>query len=145
MNFYFLTSDFMKVYRQWVPCKPNSLHSFSPLFMQLCTSFFHGLKMCMWFGFNPAVNFCHLSKVSTLLTLSFFNFSQVRHQLRRRSVFFCFYLGLRPVKIIAVILSRVSCKVGQKREISEKKTSDYPQAELGSRKQNLACLACVPS
>ena len=31
--------------------------------------FFHGLKMCMWFGFNPAVNFCHFS---TLLTLSFF-------------------------------------------------------------------------
>ena len=31
--------------------------------------FFHGLKMCMWFGFNPAVNFCHFS---TLLTLSVF-------------------------------------------------------------------------
>ena len=30
--------------------------------------FFHGLKVCMWFGFNPAVNFCHFS---TLLTLSF--------------------------------------------------------------------------
>ena len=25
--------------------------------------------MCMWFGFNPAVNFCNFS---TLLTLSFF-------------------------------------------------------------------------
>ena len=31
--------------------------------------FFHGLKMCMWFGFNPAVNFCHFCD---LLTLSFF-------------------------------------------------------------------------
>ena len=31
--------------------------------------FVHGLEMCMWFGFNPAVNFCHFS---TLLTLSFF-------------------------------------------------------------------------
>ena len=31
--------------------------------------FFHGLKMCMWFGFNPAVNFCYFS---TLITLSFF-------------------------------------------------------------------------
>ena len=29
--------------------------------------FFHGLKMCKWFGFNPAINFCHFS---TLLTLS---------------------------------------------------------------------------
>ena len=30
---------------------------------------FHGLKMCMWFGFNPAVDFRHFS---TLLILSFF-------------------------------------------------------------------------
>ena len=31
--------------------------------------FSHGLKMCMWFEFNPAVDFCH---ISILLTLSFF-------------------------------------------------------------------------
>ena len=38
--------------------------------LSLCNfAFFHGLKMCMWFGFNPAVNFCHFS---TSLTLSFF-------------------------------------------------------------------------
>ena len=37
----------------------------------------------MWFGFNPGVNFCHFS---TLLTLSFFKFSQVRHQLHRSSI-----------------------------------------------------------
>ena len=54
------------------------------LYIQLCTSFFHGLKMCMWFGFNPAVNFCHFS---TLLTSSVFNLSQVRHQLHRSSIY----------------------------------------------------------
>ena len=58
----------MEVYRQWVPCKCNSLYNFNPFFMQLCTFFFRGLKMCMWFGFNPAVKFCHFS---TLLTSSF--------------------------------------------------------------------------
>ena len=52
MNFVILASTSMKVYRQWLPCKRNSLYN---------------LKMCMWFGFNPAVNFCHFS---TLLTLS---------------------------------------------------------------------------
>ena len=65
----FLTSDSMKVYRQWLPCKRNS-NTISCL--SLCNFahlFFHGLKMCMWFGFNPAVNFCHFS---TLLTLSVF-------------------------------------------------------------------------
>ena len=72
---YFLSSDFMKVYRQWVPCKCNSLYN---IFRQFCTSFFHGLKMYMWFGFN--------FHFSTLLTLSFFlifrrrdiNFNKVR-------------------------------------------------------------------
>ena len=38
-----------------------SLFNFAHLFV-------HGSKMCMWFGFNPTVNFCHFS---TLLTLSF--------------------------------------------------------------------------
>ena len=59
----------MKVYRQWVPCKRNALYNFIPIFIQLCTSVFHGLKMCMWSGFNPAVNVCHFS---TLLTVIFF-------------------------------------------------------------------------
>ena len=36
----FLTSDSMKVYRQWLTCKCSSLYNFMPIFMQLCTSFF---------------------------------------------------------------------------------------------------------
>ena len=58
----------MKVYRQWLPCDRNSLYNFILIFMQLCTSFFHGLKMCLWFALNSAVNFCHFS---TLLTVIF--------------------------------------------------------------------------
>ena len=102
MNFcHFLTSDFMKAYRQWLHCKHNSLYNFNPLFMQLCTSFFHGLKICMWFGFNPAINFCHFS---TLLTLSFFSFSQVRHQLHRSSI----YIYLLMCKTISQIVDRAT-------------------------------------
>ena len=82
--------NFMKVYRHWAPCKHNSLLNFNPFFMQLCTSFFHGLKICMWFGFNPAVNLYHFS---TLLTSSFFSFSQVRHQLHRSSIYFILVLS----------------------------------------------------
>ena len=67
---HFLTSDCMKVYKLWVPCKRNSLYNFILIFMHLCTSFFHGLKLCMWFGFNTGVNFYHFST----LTLSFSNF-----------------------------------------------------------------------
>ena len=52
-----------------IDCKLNSLYNFIPIFMQLCTSFFHGLKICMWFWFNPQLKFvsfphcwlCHFS------------------------------------------------------------------------------------
>ena len=45
--------------RQWVPCERNSSYNFIPIFLKLCTCFLHGLKICMWFGYNPCINFCH--------------------------------------------------------------------------------------
>ena len=64
----FLTSDSMKVYRQWLSYKRNSSYNFMPVFMQLCTSFFPWFEdvHVVWI-FNPPINFCQFS---TLLTLS---------------------------------------------------------------------------
>ena len=28
-------------------------------FFKLCTCSLHGLKKCVWFGYNPCINFCH--------------------------------------------------------------------------------------
>ena len=56
---HFLTSDSMKVYRQWVPCERNSSYNFIPILLKPCTRFFHGLEMCMWFEYNPCINFYH--------------------------------------------------------------------------------------
>ena len=47
------------VYRQWVPCERNSSYNFIPIVLELCTCFLHGLKMCMWFGYNPYFDFCY--------------------------------------------------------------------------------------
>ena len=47
-------------------------------------------------------------------------------------------LVLRPVKIIALIVSRANREVGHNREIPEKK-------HLTTRKQNLFFLTCDPS
>ena len=55
---HFLTSDSMKMLWQWVPCERNS-YNFIPIFLKLYTSFCHGLEMCIWFGYNPWINFCH--------------------------------------------------------------------------------------
>ena len=30
-----------------------------PILMKLHRCFGHGLKMCMWFGYNPQLIFCH--------------------------------------------------------------------------------------
>ena len=48
------------------------------------TCFSHGLKMCMWFGFNPAVIFLSLFH---FVNFVIFQFSQVRHQLHRSSIY----------------------------------------------------------
>ena len=49
----------MKVLWQWVPCERNSSYNFLPIFLKLCTCFPHGLEICMWFGYNPWINFYH--------------------------------------------------------------------------------------
>ena len=47
------------MYRQWVPCERNSSYNFIPIFLKLCTCFLHGVKMCIWFGYNPCIYFCY--------------------------------------------------------------------------------------
>ena len=43
----------IEVYRQWVSCGWNSSYSFAPIVLKLCRCFLHGMKMCMWFWYNP--------------------------------------------------------------------------------------------
>ena len=57
------------MYRQWVPCEYNSSYNFILIFLKLCTCFLHGLKMCMWFGYNPCVYFCYLFPLCELCHL----------------------------------------------------------------------------
>ena len=47
------------VYRQWVPCERNSSYNFISIILKLCTCFLHGLKMCIWYGYNPCIYFCY--------------------------------------------------------------------------------------
>ena len=54
------------MYRQWVPCERNSSYNFIPIFLKLCTCFLHGLKMCIWFGYNPCIYFFTFSTLPTL-------------------------------------------------------------------------------
>ena len=53
----FSTSWMTSMYRQWVPRERNSSYNFIPILLKLCTCFLHGLKMCMWFGYNPCITF----------------------------------------------------------------------------------------
>ena len=49
----------MKVNGQWVPCVCNSSYSFMPIHLKLYMYYGHGLKICMWCGYNPWIIFCH--------------------------------------------------------------------------------------
>ena len=42
---------------QGIPCRRNSSYSFIPILSKLHWCFGHGLKTCMWFGYQPQINF----------------------------------------------------------------------------------------
>ena len=44
---------------QGIPCWLNSSYSFILILLKLHWCFGHGLKICMWFGYNPQIIFCH--------------------------------------------------------------------------------------
>ena len=46
----------MKENGQWVPCVRNS-YSFMPIHLKLYMCYGHGMKICMWFGYNPWIIF----------------------------------------------------------------------------------------
>ena len=43
----------------WVSCERNSSYSFLPIFLKLCRCFLHGVRMCIWFGYNCLIIFYH--------------------------------------------------------------------------------------
>ena len=47
----------MKVNGQWVPCVRNSSYSFMAITLKLYMCYGHGLKICMWFEYNPRIIF----------------------------------------------------------------------------------------
>ena len=51
------------VYIEWVYCVRNSSYRFQLTFLKLCRHFLHGLKICIWFGHKPQINFCHVFHV----------------------------------------------------------------------------------
>ena len=44
---------------QGIPYGRNSSYSFIPILLKLHWCFGHGLKICMWFGYNHQIIFCH--------------------------------------------------------------------------------------
>ena len=63
----------MKVNRQRVPCVRNSSYSFIPIILKLYRCLHHTLKMCMWFGYNPQVNFWHFFCKLNLVVFRYFD------------------------------------------------------------------------
>ena len=44
---------------QGIPCGRNSSYSFIPILLKLHWCFGHGLKICIWFGYNHQIIFCY--------------------------------------------------------------------------------------
>ena len=69
INFYYFCSQFelshfsviltMKVNGQGVPCVRNSSYSFILILLKLYSCLYNALKICIWFAYNPQLNFYH--------------------------------------------------------------------------------------
>ena len=57
----------INVNRKWVPCLHNSSYSFMLILLKVHGCFGHGLKTCMWFGYNPQIIFCHFFRKLNLV------------------------------------------------------------------------------
>ena len=47
----------MKMTGQWAPCVLNSSYRLIPILLKLKRCLDDALKVCMWFGYNPQINF----------------------------------------------------------------------------------------
>ena len=54
----------------WVPCVRSSSYNFMPIFSKVYRYFCCGLKMCMWFGYNSQINFCHFFRILNVVIVS---------------------------------------------------------------------------
>ena len=63
----------MKVNGQWVPCVCNSSYSLIQILLKLYRHCDHALKICMWFGYNPQINFCHFFRNLNLVIFRIFS------------------------------------------------------------------------
>ena len=47
-------------------CERNSFYSFILIVLKLCICFLHGMRMCIWFGYNCKTIFCHFFHIVNL-------------------------------------------------------------------------------
>ena len=67
----YLAWNAIEVYGQWVSCGRNFSNSFPSIVLKLCRCFQHGMKLCMWFWYNPLIFFSlYFSNFQVLICLS---------------------------------------------------------------------------
>ena len=78
----------------------NSSYNLILILLKLCSHCDHALKICMWFGYNPQIIFCHFFlqfELSHFWTFFFFFF-----------FFFFFDSVLRPFQAFSLISRRIN-------------------------------------
>ena len=52
---------------QGIPCGGNFFYSFILILLKLQWCIGHDLMICMWFGYNPKIIFCHFNFIGVLV------------------------------------------------------------------------------
>ena len=90
-SLFFFTWNAIKVYRQWVPCGPNSSYSFPSFVLKLCRWFWHGMKMYMWFGYNTLIIFSHF--------FCYVNLVSFLHEMLSKCIASGYLVGATPLTV----------------------------------------------
>ena len=72
----------MKVNGQGVPCVRNSSYSFILILLKLYSCLYNALKICMWLGCTPQINFCHFFRNLNLVIFGAFTLGKFMWLLR---------------------------------------------------------------
>ena len=72
--------NYNNVNGQGIPCGRNSFYSLIPILSKLHWCFSHGLKICMWFGYNPQNFFLSLFSQNELSHFSSIIYNKVNGQ-----------------------------------------------------------------
>ena len=91
VSFFFFLPEMLSKCIVSVPCGHKSSYSFPPIVLKLCRYFLHGMKICIWFGYNTLNIFSHF--------FCFVDFVFFLHEMLSKCIDSGYLVGATPLTV----------------------------------------------